>query len=150
MVTMKVRNAFLANHAETREVLAFDSGGCPEVYAVFSLPQEARLAAVWVVELQDEEIGFSFAFQLGVSDPREVKRGVAVVGVGRSPDTPRVQGSPLYAIVTYLFSVEFQVGGLHNFEIVSGGEVLATMPLFVRVIERSVSDEARAEDSATR
>src|ERR1035437_8658416 len=110
MVTVKISNAFLANHAETREGLAFSSGGSPEWYTVPSLPVTAApLAAVWVLELEQAEIGLPFTFELAVLYPTGVRHSIAHVGVGRSPDTPTVEGAPLYVIVTYVFGVEFQV-----------------------------------------
>ncbi len=147
---MRIRNAFLANHAETREGLAFVSGGFPESYTVFALPLNASLAAVWVVELDETEIGRSFLLDLRVSDPRGVTRPVAHLGVGRSQDTPTVHGAPLYVIVTYRFLVELQVVGLHTFEVVCDGQVMATMPLFVNVLERGGEEQAGASDSPGR
>lgn len=147
---MKINNAFLANHAETREGLAFISGGFPEWYTVPSLPITAPLAAVWVLELEQAEIGLPFTFELAVVYPSRLKHLLAHVGVGRSHDTRTVEGAPLYVIVTYVFGVEFQVEGLHTFEVVSENQVMATMPLFVNLEARGGTEEAEAEDLASR
>ena len=148
-VKMKVCNAFLANHAETREGLAFISAAFPEWYTVPALPVNAPLAAIWVLEIEPAEIGLRFSFDLGVTDPGGIRRTVAHVVVGRSPDTPTVKGAPLYVVVTYVFLVDLQTEGLHTFDLFAEGHVMATMPLYVNLVARSASDEAKAADSVS-
>ena len=121
-------------------------GAFPEWFTVFSLPQSAELAAVWLVEIEPAEIGSMYTFELRVTDPNGVKRPVAHGESGRSLDAPRVEGAPLYVIVTWVLQVEFQVEGLHTFEVAFKGEVMAKMPL---VVVLAASGEVKADDSAT-
>jgi hypothetical protein len=130
---VKVNNAFLANHAEIRESLAYVSGAFPEWWEVFQLPATANVFVVFVVELDDDELQSPIECVLDLEHPGGTIQSVANVLVNSSPRGERVTGAPNFQIVAVSTLVEFLQSDRHEFTIRSGEERLARVPFAVRV-----------------
>src|SRR5438045_426805 len=71
MTEVRVHSAFLANHAEVRDSLAYVLGGFPEWWTVTELPSSAFLAMVVVLQLERFEIEHEHSFDLVVTRESE-------------------------------------------------------------------------------
>src|SRR5438874_7382915 len=93
MAAVRVASAFLANHAEVRDGLAFVAGGFPEWWTVQSLPATATMTMVVVLELDESEIETQFDLDLVVMQPDRSETGIARISASRgrqADDTARV------------------------------------------------------------
>jgi hypothetical protein len=129
---MRITNAFLANHAETRDGLAFVSGAFPEWWTVPSVPAVSNLAMVFVCELEESDLDQSFPLDLVVVRPDGGRDQLVQLVTTRRADGDAAPGTPRFQVAALLFSVQFQEAGLHRFEIV-GETATASVPLLVRI-----------------
>jgi hypothetical protein len=135
---MKLRSAFLANHAEVRESLAFVSGAFPEYWRTPALNAPQIVAFVANLEFEESEIGKTFNFLLGLQPPQGAPIGLAYFN---SQMDNNQTGEPRYFIAALNLTVAFSTVGVYNFTLSttdeSGVNEIAKVPLNVILIENN-------------
>lgn len=134
MARVRVHSAFLANHAEVRDGLAYVAGGYPAWWSVYRLPVAQTLGIVVVIFVDDDEFGRPLQVQLVLRRPGGGEDDLALVDFWRERDAGTASGVPAHWIVAVNTVVEFRNEGVHEFAVLTAsGEELARVPLSVRV-----------------
>jgi hypothetical protein len=156
MTGMRVRDFFLANHAESRGGLTYISGAFPEWWDVPVLPFGTPIGFVLLLDYEnnpDESVQLS----IEKHGPKGLVQ-MAQLQVSRGNQVTDVPGAPRYQPVVINHPVIFDSDGAHEFvlyrhSLQSVGtwiqDELAKVPLWVRLVPSPLaSDEARADDKA--
>jgi hypothetical protein len=131
---MRIREAFLANSAETRQGLAFVLGGFPEWWTVQSLPSGSLLSMVAVAELDESDLDKDFQVTIRMRHPTNETDTLGVAGFKRASTAPRVEGAALRMVLAVPMQVNFRMVGPHEFMVVSGEEIIKQVQLLVKLL----------------
>ncbi len=134
---MRLANAFLANHAEVRDGLAYVSGAFPEWLEVEALPSAEVLYLVVVVELDQEDLGAPTEIAVSIVPPGGPSTEVVAFKSVREAMEDDPPGSPLLEIVATPLSAVFEVEGRHEYRIDFPESDLTPVgiPILVRRVE---------------
>jgi hypothetical protein len=137
MNPVRVRDAFLANHAEVREGLAFISGAFPEWWRLNTLPATVPVSLVVVIDLDPSEIDQALKVTIRLVHPngdRDTLGDVPFRRPRQAEDILLPGGTPFRQILACTFDVHFRMEGLHRVAITSGDEEVESVPVAVRAI----------------
>jgi|GEM_PF-1361726 len=132
---MRVNSAFVANYAEEKSGVAYVSGGFPEWWTVTDTPMAQTLALVWTCELEANEVGRIFLFDVFLDEPDGTSQKIVHVGVGRRVLTGDIQEAKKRKVVAVNVPVTFRMEGAHVFRIESGDDVRVSVDLYVAVAD---------------
>lgn len=142
---MKVRDFFLANHAEVHDSLCFVSGAFPEWWTVLQLPASERVTFVFLLDYTDDpdETG---GFQIEHHEPNLSIEPSTLFALQASRGTTErdIPGAPRLQPVAISSDITFQGIGLHTFTLhrmqipgsgglVSLGAIEASVSLWVKL-----------------
>jgi hypothetical protein len=131
---MRIRDAFVANHAETHDGLAFITGAFPEWWTIPIAPYVANMSMVVVLELTEADASESYQFWVHLVAPDGTSAATTNFGTSRGLEAGRPDGAPLFQVVTLPLAAYFPVPGRYEFVVALDElERLATVPLAVRL-----------------
>jgi hypothetical protein len=129
---VKLEAAFLANHAELHDGLAFITGGFPEWWSVPATNTFQQMSLLIVARLDPGEITQTFTYEIIIERPDETQQPVIYVAASRGQSL-RSEPQRLLLPVPITFSIDFRQLGLHRFLVKCEGETLADVPFEVRL-----------------
>jgi hypothetical protein len=141
---VKLEAAFLANHAEVHDGLAFVTGGFPEWWSVPATNTFQQVALVVVARLDRNEVGQTFTYEIIIERPDGTQQPVVYVASSRG-QSPHSEAQPLLLLVPIAFSIDFRQLGLHRFLVNYEGETLGDVPFEVRLAVPKPPDAAKAQ-----
>jgi hypothetical protein len=135
---VRISSAFVANSAEVKDGLAYVMGAFPEWWTLTELPADSTLAFVFVVEMDDWELGQQFQFLIRMDHPEQSSDTLAVIQYSRPADNQQT-GTPIRQVVAVPVVAHFRSRGMHTFRVTHQENLVASVSLYVRTESPKIS-----------
>jgi len=129
---MRYTNAFLARYAGLGAGGPWAADSFVGWWICARFPEQAQLAVVWACEFESAELGKPARFDFSLVPPSGSSQ-LILQAEGVPAQSPSMPAAVPYFWETWAFNftVEFQVQGLHQFEIRSDDGATCATPLYV-------------------